>query len=167
MTDTLFKTFCKGCGAELPSGPYAEVRQWCGAKCYNDHYHALEKAARLDAKRDRPPCKQCGGPVAIEKDRRAVYCSMQCQRKGGRAEWRLRLARICEHCRKPYVPNTKDQRFCGQWCRAQVDFRKHQPRPCEWCGTMIANPRRAAAKYCCSTCAARAREAARRAKNET
>lgn len=155
-------TYCKGCGAVLPSGPYAEVRQWCSQACYMEWYHGLDKEARLEAKRDRPPCQQCGTAVPIHKDRRAIYCSVQCQQKGGRAARRLNHARLCENCGKPYLGHNAAQRFCCNWCRAQVDFRRHQPRPCEWCGTMIENPRRAAAKYCCSKCAARAREAAKR-----
>lgn len=160
----LFDDRCGECGKALdPAAPYAEQRKFCNATCYNAHYHRMEREALLESKRDRPPCRRCGGPVAPEKNVRAVYCSVQCQRRAGRDRWRLQFARLCDHCKKPFVPHNGEQRFCCPWCQAQALFRKHQPRPCQWCGILIEQPRRAAAKYCNSTCAAYAREAARRA----
>ncbi len=156
------RNYCKGCGAVLPDGPRAEVREWCGKECYMRAYHDLDKQARLDAKRDRPPCQVCGKPIPPEKISTARYCSLTCQRVRVKARYRLQFPRLCEHCGKPFCAHHDDQRFCSVWCNAQTTFRKHQPRPCQWCGKMIENPRRAAAKYCCSTCAAYAREAAKR-----
>lgn len=157
-----FNTYCKGCGTVLPSGPRAEVREWCSKSCYMKWYRSLDKQARLEAKADRLPCRTCGQPIPAEKISTARYCSLACQRKHGKALYRLQFARLCLHCKKPFCAHNDEQKYCSPWCMAQVLFRKHPPRPCQQCGTTINNPRRAAAKYCCSRCAALAREAARR-----
>lgn len=161
-----FADYCKGCGTKLPQDRYATRRDYCSYACYMREYREIEKAARLEAKANRPPCVWCGGPVAIKKDRRAVYCSLHCQKQANHQIRETRNALTCPNCGKDFR-GRDGQTYCCQWCRSQVELRKHQPRACQWCDAMIQNPKRAATKYCCSTCAARAREAARRTKNET
>lgn len=157
-----FAEYCKGCGVDLPLDRYTMQREWCSYDCYMRDYRAMERAARLDAKRGRPPCAWCGTAMAAERFSTAKYCSLLCQRRAGQERRRQRRPRTCTHCGAAFHANSETQTHCSSWCAVQAVIRKHQPRPCEWCGTMIMQPRRAAAKYCGSTCAARAREAARR-----
>lgn len=144
--------YCMGCGAILAAGARVD-REWCSPACYNTHYHQLEKAARLEAKRDRPPCAHCGGPVAPEKPACAVYCSLLCAR---RTNYLRRMEhRHCALCGGEYLACHARQRYCGTACADRAK-RRHQPRPCAQCGATFT-PRQPAAKYCTRRCAGLAR----------
>lgn len=129
---------------------------YCSRKCAIDHYHQLEKDARLEAKQGRI-CVVCVGAIdPAKRDKVTIYCSITCQRVVTNNKAAGRYPKTCEHCGTDFNAHHRHQRFCSQWCRGQGDIRKHHPKPCDWCGTKFL-PRRAAAHFCCSKCAARHR----------
>lgn len=156
-----FNEYCEECGVELTLDGYASFRRFCCQECQRRHYKRLEKVARLEAKEDRAPCAVCGGAVDIRKDARAIYCSTACQQRACSERFNTKVTLTCPHCGRRFQ-GRETQTYCSPWCAAQHIVRKHQPRPCERCGGPIVNPRRADRRYCGITCAALAREAARR-----
>ncbi len=116
-------TYCQSCGAQLPDGPFAERRRFCNAVCYRRDYKAMEAKARIEAKRVRPPCEWCGGPVAPERKAGARYCGRKCLiaarnwRQQGRPRAKARKGRSCAICGGP-IPETLQQgtKYCGDPC---------------------------------------------------
>jgi len=163
--DELAGPTCERCGAEIPEfGPSGQRRKrvearHCSKRCAALSYHALQSAAILESKADRPPCAFCRGPVAASRNRRAIYCSAECARA---ANAFARYPGTCGHCGRGFLAMNPSQRFCSTRCRDEAVLRKHWPRTCIRCGAEY-QPRRAGAKYCSIRCAAEHREATRRA----
>src|SRR3546814_15101343 len=129
------------------------LRIYCSRQCSMAHYHQMEKDARLEAKKHRPPCKRCGKPVPVEMDSRAVYCSHACQNKGG-------IDKTCAGCGRAFKGH-KRGKFCSQACMG-LAFRR-QDRTCQHCGTAYTpthgrqrrSEERRVGKECVSTCRSR------------
>src|SRR3546814_1127031 len=96
------------------------LRIYCSRQCSMAHYHQMEKDARLEAKKHRPPCKRCGKPVPVEMDSRAVYCSHACQNKGG-------IDKTCAGCGRAFKGH-KRGKFCSQACMGLAFRRQDRTR---------------------------------------
>lgn len=129
---------CVRCGAKLPDGVRIS-REYCSRRCYMESYRALERQAVMEARANRPPCANCGGPIPMMRDMRAIYCSQDCN-KGAQIK-------TCLHCGKEFR-GASDRVHCSWLCYCQTAKRIHQPRPCQWCGVTITRPH--AETRCCS-----------------
>lgn len=145
VTSIDWENRCVRCSAPLPENARSS-RDYCSKKCYNDHYQEIEKAERAKVKAHRPPCAVCGKPIPASRDMRAVYCSVQCNHTG------QLVNKTCPHCRNRFRGH-KGQVHCSWFCYCQVAKRIHQPRPCDWCGTMIMQPDSAGRRFCSLSCA--------------
>src|SRR3546814_17666182 len=86
--DDLADDACPWCGAEIARDTKRSMlRIYCSRQCSMAHYHQMEKDARLEAKKHRPPCKRCGKPVPVEMASRAVSFSHVCQTIGRGRGW--------------------------------------------------------------------------------
>lgn len=137
---------CVRCGANLPDGVRIS-REYCSRRCYMEGYRELETQAVMEARAKRPPCANCGKPIPMTRDMRAIYCSPECNRGAH--------AKTCPHCKKEFL-GSADQVHCSWFCHSQATMRINQPRPCGWCGTPIMRPRRAITAYCSLSCAGKA-----------
>lgn len=72
-----FTDYCERCGKPIV-GRRSDAR-YCSYACAKGSLHDLDKEARLDAKRNRSPCRQCGGAIPVAMDVRAVFCSRKCR----------------------------------------------------------------------------------------
>ncbi|RWA76673.1 MAG: hypothetical protein EOQ28_03025 [Mesorhizobium sp.] len=163
LSQSDFDDFCPHCGITIDRDKVGARRVFCSLECQRSDFHQLEKDARLEAKKDRPPCRRCGEPVAIRKDRRAVYCSKACQVAeflDGKKKARLALRANrppCRRCGEPVdVRKYPTAMWCSTTCRSAGDV----PKVCENCG--IAFKGKSRAKYCCLSCAALHRQELRR-----
>jgi hypothetical protein len=102
---------CQHCGIDLPLDEPA-YQKFCCRECRvaaseatfqltRDSYNTYRREERLRAKANRPPCAECGGPIAPTASARAKYCCIAC---GTRAYNRrrsalLRQARLAERAR--------------------------------------------------------------------
>ena len=78
--------YCEECGTVLPLDRYANVRRFCSKKCLNLNYRAMERAAKVEERRNRPPCRVCGKPIEAERQGRLSYCGQPC-----RSRWHGRI----------------------------------------------------------------------------
>lgn len=90
---------CAHCGAVMGDVVHLR-REYCSAKCYNDHYHAMEREARQAEKAGRP-CVVCGEPIPVERRADATHCSMTCFRRHHK---RRKTPRECIVCEKEFFP---------------------------------------------------------------
>ncbi|MEI9425546.1 hypothetical protein O7A70_30850 [Mesorhizobium sp. Cs1299R1N1] len=159
-----FLDYCPACGGTIDRAkPHAAKRVYCCIECSRAEYHQMEKIARLEAKKDRPPCRRCGAPVPVGKLSRAVYCSKACQsaeffegRKNARLEAKAQRS-PCRHCGAPVAAwKYGGALFCSEACRSAGAVAKW----CDFCGEAFKGIARR--KYCSLTCAARHRQARRR-----
>ena len=161
--DDLTGPTCERCGAEIPEfGPSGRRKRvearHCSKRCAALSYQALQSAAILESKADRPACAFCRGPVAASRDRRAIYCSVECARAANAFP---RYPVACERCGRDFLAMNPGQRSCSTRCRDEAVLRKHYPRACIQCGAEY-RPKSGRSKYCTIRCAAEHREATRR-----
>src|SRR3546814_20103131 len=97
------------------------------------HYHQMEKDARLEAKKHRPPCKSCGKPVPVEMDSRAAYCSHACQNKGG-------IDKTCAGCGRAFKGHKRGT-CCSQACMGRSAGGR-VGRECERTREYVGGPRK-------------------------
>ena len=80
---------CRVCGIDLPIDAPSH-QKYCSVECRRTAqeeadlkrrpaYNARRRQARLDAKRDRPPCPECGAPIPPEASTLRKYCSTACE----------------------------------------------------------------------------------------
>lgn len=143
---------CVRCGASLEGKRSDAV--YCSYECYMVDYHQLVKDARLEAKANRPPCKQCGKPIPVVKDKRAIYCSISCQQK---ACYNRRKSHpsTCRICSKGFLGMTPGEKYCTPSCRAKAGLAvralKWKPKMiCIQCGTPFKA--RPGGKHCSQQC---------------
>jgi hypothetical protein len=90
---------CSRCGCDLPLDAPVHQR-YCGKRCRDeahaetvvqtrDAFNAVRRARRREAKLGRPPCLECGKPIAPEAPAGKRYC---CENCGNRAYTRRRSA---------------------------------------------------------------------------
>jgi predicted nucleic acid-binding Zn ribbon protein len=91
---------CGHCGAGLPfSAP--SYQKYCSVACRlaaweemlgatREARNAARRQARLEAKRDRPACLECGAPIPAEATLLRKFCSPRCEARNGQ---RRRYAR--------------------------------------------------------------------------
>lgn len=125
------KDYCGECGVEMPLDRYSLRRKFCSKKCYMLDYRRLEREAQIEARRDRPPCRACGGKMDPATRDTTLYCSLSCQHDwlGKRKAKRIHEARIearrdrppCRCCGGP-IPLTmrKGTVFCKRSCGTKV-----------------------------------------------
>jgi endogenous inhibitor of DNA gyrase (YacG/DUF329 family) len=140
---------CLQCGAIM--GDVVHVRrEYCSRKCYNEYYHGLEKAARLEAKANRPRCATCGGPVSPSRFAHAMYCSKECNVRA------RRYLKTCPHCEKEFMAMSRRHVHCSRRCADLAVRTKYPPQPCEWCGKVIDRPGKSTTRFCSWRCAGKA-----------
>lgn len=140
---------CVQCGTILPEGVRI-TREFCSRKCYNEHYHSLEKIARLEAKATRPECAHCGKAVAPSRFAHAIYCSVTCNNRA------RRHPKVCLHCRKEFMARRQDCQYCSQACVDHGVRIKHPPIACEWCSKIIERPHMSRKRFCSHRCSGKA-----------
>lgn len=135
-----FNDYCLWCEAQLTIDKCSTYRQYCSRDCREAHYRCFDKQARLEAKKDRPPCPICGTEITPERFKQTIFCSPECWNADYSAiERAARLeAKInrppCRTCGKAIPPEAFGQKvYCSDLCR----FRARKPRHhgnCERCG---------------------------------
>ena len=65
------------CGGPIPDHMRVSA-MFCSKRCANDRFNVLDKAARLEVRRARPPCAACGAPIPVERPDRTRFCSSAC-----------------------------------------------------------------------------------------
>lgn len=122
----------------MPEGKKADAI-YCSKTCQKADYSALEKAGRLDLKRDRPPCQHCGKAIPAEAQANRIFCSVYCQRRGIYHRNKTARQRICVVCDAPYLASIETQQTCGKICSSEHK-REKEPRPCKHCGAAMERP---------------------------
>lgn len=121
------RDYCEQCGVELPLDGHSSRRKFCSRKCYNLNYRGLERAAKLEARRNRPPCKGCGAKMEPTARDTTIFCTVKCQEK-----WRGK-----ERVRKRN--------------EARIEARRDRP-PCRCCGGVIGPTLRTGTFLCSVPC---------------
>ena len=118
-------------------------------------------------------CPVCGTPTD-EPGRRVhrVFCSKSCCNKhhsaikiAARSAERAaaRAAHVCPVCSRRYAARRRDQVYCSRYCQNLAYGRRRfgdSTPPCQLCGKPV--PPVAGRRWCSMSCAARAREKAKR-----
>lgn len=158
--DDLFDdaSHCRECRTRLPVDRYYGRRVFCSIPCQRADYSRLTKAMIRDAKRGRT-CKQCGGAISVEKNSKAVYCSLLCQQRAGHEVRRSRFPGKCAICGGDFQGHNARQKYCSPSCRAKaglaVRAKNWKPKMiCEQCGTPFTA--RPGGRHCSRECRARA-----------
>ena len=82
---------CEHCGGDLPLAA-PTYQKFCCVECRFKAYekyqiqnrqdlYARRRQGRLDAKKNRPPCAECGTTIPLHKNATARFCSDLCQRR--------------------------------------------------------------------------------------
>lgn len=109
---------CEQCSKPL-SG---RQRRFCSDQCKSDWFAGQRKQATMESREGRR-CSECGGPIPMTLDRRAVVCSAQCRMV---MRNRVRVAERhaknpgatnCAQCGRPIVGRRNTARFCSDACR--------------------------------------------------
>lgn len=105
--DELSDDRCLWCETPLPDTRRLG-QAFCSKRCYQKHYDALDKQARIDA-RTGLSCRECGQTFTGARADQ-LYCSKACTRMAMRkSTWGYRT---CEICDREFLPTGKAQRFC-------------------------------------------------------
>lgn len=91
---------CPICGLDLPLNAPAH-QKYCSIECrltaeeearlkrYPAH-NARRRQARIDEKRDRPPCPECGTPIPPEAPASRKFCTSICMNRSNNRDRRER-----------------------------------------------------------------------------
>lgn len=134
----------------MPAGKRSDAL-FCGQACKVTDYRNLEKAQRLEAKANRPPCQHCGEAIPTEAKAHRAYCSEHCQRRGIYHRKKLQRGRICVICHGAYLAADDGQKTCSLKCSFEIK-RLPDPIACKHCGTTIDRPAQKQV-FCCKGCA--------------
>ncbi len=124
---------CLVCGASLEHKRIDAV--YCSRRCFGAHVRQLDRQARLEARTGRK-CGMCAGPIPVERNASAKFCSRMCNAK---AAWQADNAR------------RKAERLERELKRRKAQI----GRTCEQCGTAIPVEKRDATRFCASHCSNR------------
>ncbi len=112
------RRLCAWCGAELPERKRSDA-MFCNRTCAMAEYGALERAARLEEKRNRPPCEWCGAPIPAEASLKKKFCNLSCQMRAFRRKAKAaQPARTCPECGGGFQASYPKQTWCGKSCSA-------------------------------------------------
>ena len=109
------------------------------------HWQRARRNGTLDAYRQQmlaAPCKGCGGPIGERGKSRAEYCSKACYMTEYKVSGAKRVTpeRQREYARASY------------WRRRDLELAEITIRPCDECGTPLADARRSSRRFCSQKC---------------
>lgn len=131
------RDYCEECGVELPLDGHSPRRKFCSRRCHNLNYRAVERAAKFEERRNRPPCKGCGSKMEPTARDSTIFCTVKCQEK-----WRGK-----ERVRKRN--------------EARIEARRDRS-PCQCCGGAIPVTLRKGTVFCKRSCGAKSRKSRKR-----
>ena len=145
---------CKECGTLLPVDRYYGRRMFCSIPCQRADYAKLTKASIRDAKRGRK-CAHCDSEISVEKNSKAIYCSVICQQRACHEVRRTRFPQTCKICGVGFNGHNERQKYCSPRCRAKAGIAvralKWKPKMlCEQCGTPFTA--RPGGRHCSHAC---------------
>lgn len=114
---------CLWCGAQVPIGRYGTIPVYCNAKCCMRASNARTKERLKLAVRERrqrivatrPPCAECGGQIATDKNIRTKFCSAKCKNDASSRAWAERQGR--PKAKRVLITIDGETRTLAEWCR--------------------------------------------------
>lgn len=145
-----FDDYCRFCRKALPENrTWAKV--YCTPACCQRHAHAMDSAARLEA-RSGMVCIRCGVTYTGNRSDQK-YCSHRCRRRAVSAAYDARQREATKEAREAARIERE---------RAAAERRTQKLRPCPTCGTIFSSRN----IHCSISCGQIARQARDREANE-
>lgn len=159
---------CERCGVKFPDGSHASKKYCmpCAQAENTDGRRETYQIIRADLIKGRR-CQICNGPIPERKFRGSKFCSRKCEKSLDNPVQRLKVEKICPHCKRHFHPIRMKQVYCSHKCAGRAAARAgrnlpprlHPPKDhgnCQVCGTSFIKKERGT-KYCSRACWYRSR----------
>ena len=122
MPVTLETRHCLLCGREFTC--LSNRKQKYCSQLHRDVVHQYRRQGYAIADMVQRECRTCGKLFWTVRASPREYCSYGCMQKRGET-------RTCRECGREYVPHSREQHYCCEWCRNQAHKREREAEAVE------------------------------------